>query len=128
MEFTGTSGNAMRALEQLSCEIREIHETTQSWQKAAEPYGINKAMARLLAMGYNPGKKIRHKLNLPEMAQVVAMEGEIPDGAQVIKASLCECGQYFISNHPRRKRCFICSPFRGSPTAALASASPARRG
>lgn len=103
----------MRSLEQLSCEIREIHAGNQSWQKTADNYGINKAMARLLALGYQPGKKMRRKLNLPDIAQVVAIAGEVPDGALVIKAERCECGQYFISNHPRRKRCFICSPYKG---------------
>lgn len=69
-------------------------------------------MARLIANGYIPGAHIRRKLNLPAYAQVIAIAEEIPEGTLVLKATLCPCGQYFISNHPRRKKCFQCSPYR----------------
>lgn len=79
-----------------------------------EAFGVNKAMARLLANGYNPGKKIRQILNLPDVAEVVVVFGVVPNGTQAIKADQCPCGQWFISNHPRRKKCFKCSPYRKS--------------
>lgn len=43
---------------------------------------------------------------------VIIGDGTVPPGAQVISATMCACGQYFISNHPRRHKCFICSPFK----------------
>lgn len=102
----------MRDLEQLCTEIRNKHAETHSWQKTADAFGINKAMARLLAQGYKPGKKIRDRLGLPEVSQVVVIFGSVPEGTQAIAANLCECGQWYIANHPRRKRCFVCSPYR----------------
>jgi hypothetical protein len=43
---------------------------------------------------------------------VIIGGGSVPPGSQVISAQVCECGQWFISNHPRRQKCFICSPFK----------------
>lgn len=102
----------MITLEHLRVEINQKYAQNQSWQKTCESYGINKAMARMIALGYQPGKKIRKVLDLPEIAQVIALAGSVPNGTQVIMASRCECGQYFVSNHPRRQKCFICSPYR----------------
>lgn len=104
----------MPTLEQLCHEMKTLHCATQSWQKVGNKYGINKALARLIANGYQPGAKIRAVLGLPEHRQVIAVAGEIvhPD-ALTIGSKLCiDCGRAFIPNHPRRKRCFICSPFR----------------
>ena len=41
-------------------------------------------------------------------------DGEIPPGAQVITGNfgVCACGMPFYKNHPVRKRCFICSPYK----------------
>jgi len=103
----------MVTLEQLSSDIRTRHEETNSWRKAAAPYGINAATARLIASGYIPGAKIRSRLGLAPTATVVVVTGgAVPHGAQVVSASLCSCGQYYISNHPARKKCFMCSPYR----------------
>jgi hypothetical protein len=44
---------------------------------------------------------------------VIIGGGSVPPGAQVISAQVCACGQWFISNHPRRQKCFICSPYKG---------------
>ena len=105
----------MPTLEQLCREMQNKHTEVHSWQKVGDCYGINKATARLVANGYEPGKKVRRLLGLPEEARVnvVVIYGEVPPGAQVISAQLCiACRRAFIPNHPRRKRCFICSPFR----------------
>ena len=101
----------MNELEQLSTRILEHHASTQSWDKTGIEFGLNKAMARLIATGYKPGKKIRKVLGLPDFASVVIVGvGDVPPGTQVIKADKCACGMWYVSNSPRRKRCFICSP------------------
>jgi hypothetical protein len=106
----------MHTLEQLSLKIKTDYATLKSWRKTAAPLGINAAMARLIANGYEPGRKIRKRLDLQPTAMVVVVGNgaDIPDGTQVIRATQCECGQWFISNHPRRRKCFICSPYRAS--------------
>jgi hypothetical protein len=112
MKFTPPNGRPTRDLEQLSREIREDHEITKSWRKTAYKYGIFPSMARMISLGYEPGPRIRAKLGLPQIANVVVVEGVVPAGSQSIAAQQCPCGQWFISNHPRRKRCFVCSPYR----------------
>ena len=102
----------MRNLEQLSHDLQNSHEITHSWRKTARPYDLYPSMARLIANGYDPGPRIRRKLGLPLVANVIVIAGEVPAGSQVLSADRCACGQYFISNHPRRKRCFMCSPYK----------------
>jgi hypothetical protein len=104
----------MRTLGQVCQEMIELHGRTQSWRKTGARFGLNPAMARLIAGGYDPGRKIRGLLDLAVTATVVVMlSGEaVPDGAQVIRAELCGCGQWYISNHPRRRKCFVCSAYR----------------
>lgn len=53
------------------------------------------------------------RLGIPVEGKVQVIFGVVPDGAQVIGAQECDCGQWFISNHPRRSKCFICSPYKG---------------
>lgn len=61
--------------------------------------------------GYAPPRH-RAKLGLPVSARVVSVGIAIPDNTLALSASRCECGRWFIPNHPRRKSCFICSPYR----------------
>lgn len=113
MNFTGPNRRYMNTLEQISADLQERHKRLNSWRLAADPYPINKAMARMIANGYEPGNRVRRALKIAPIASVVVIgDGEVPEGAQVISALLCDCGQWFISNHPRRKRCFICSPYK----------------
>lgn len=44
---------------------------------------------------------------------VLVGPGDIPPGAQAIAARPCPCDQWFIPNTPTRRKCFICSPFKG---------------
>jgi hypothetical protein len=106
----------MMTLDVLRLEIKNKRFVGQmTWQKIAEGYGINRAMARLIALGYEPGKKVRNTLNLTPSATVIVFgEGDVPDGSQTIRAAQCDCGQWFISNHPRRKHCFLCRPYASS--------------
>jgi hypothetical protein len=75
--------------------------------------GIPAGTLCAIAKGEKVPDKWRRRLGLTLTATVYVIGGSvIPPGAQVISASLCECGQPYISNHPARKKCFICSPFR----------------
>jgi hypothetical protein len=89
------------------------HQKGNSWRKIAVQHGLHPNMARLIANGHEPGNRIREKLKLPPIAEVVSLNEGFKDGSQVIGAvECCVCGQWFVSNHPKRKRCFICTPFR----------------
>jgi hypothetical protein len=70
MKFTPPPRLHQHALGQLCIELQQRHESTKSWRDAAEPYGIFPSMARMLANGYEPGYKIRKKLNLPAVVPV----------------------------------------------------------
>ena len=66
------------------------------------------------ANGAEPKRKHRQRLGLPPVANVIYLYGEMPTGEAIsIGAVLCECGRLFISNHPARRRCFICKAYRG---------------
>jgi hypothetical protein len=55
----------------------------------------------------------RALLGLPAIAHVVPVQGAVPDGTQVIGASMCIiCSKWYVSNSPRRKKCYECSPCR----------------
>ena len=87
-----------------------------SWEKIGAHYGLTGAHIWKIANDdYEPIRAdIRFALGLPAMTTIIVMNGnDIPSGSQVLHASFCECGQSYISNHPRRKRCFKCSPYRG---------------
>ena len=92
----------------------KYRENGSSWSTVGEAFHISKGMAfRIVERHYEPKDIfIRARLGLPNIAQVVPVVGEIPNGTQAIRADQCACGQWFISNHPRRKKCFKCSPYR----------------
>lgn len=92
-----------------------------SWSRASVACNVltpqgnpNPRLAQMIANGYEPrNSRTRTRLGLaPHFAVVLVGEGAIPDGSQAIRALQCQCGQWFISNHPRRKHCFLCHPFR----------------
>jgi len=88
-----------------------------SWRKIASGGDFGFIPARTLNSIYHGKrdfpKKYRARLGLfPPATVYVVTDGDVPPGTQVISASLCACGQWFVSNHPARKRCFICSPYR----------------
>jgi len=97
--------------------IRYFHTFCgNSWRTIAsmeEFGGVSAPAIRRIAQGEEPGNRIRAKLGLPAVSTVVIIGGgSVPAGAQVIYANECECGQWYISNHPRRKKCFMCRPYR----------------
>ena len=100
------------SLHTISTDMQKQHKNGISWVSIGKQYNIFPSMARMIAMGYNPGKKIRCRLGLPPMSTVIIVTGTIPDGTQSLGALLCPCGRWFIPNTGKRKRCFVCTPFR----------------
>jgi hypothetical protein len=41
---------------------------------------------------------------------IVVGSGNIPPGSQVLGAVCCSCGASFVSNNPRRSKCYLCAP------------------
>jgi hypothetical protein len=88
-----------------------------TWQAIADQYGppITKPMVWRIANDpdYEPkDQKTRFILGLSVVAIVIPINGIIPEGSLSLSAEQCACGQWYISNHPRRGKCFICSPAR----------------
>jgi hypothetical protein len=62
---------------------------------------------------YNPPPTVYKILGIPVISEVQVISGSIPPGSQSLGASYCiDCGKPFIPNHPRRKKCFVCSAYR----------------
>lgn len=97
--------------------LKMLHDTSGlSWRRIAALEAYEGIPAGTLATIGKTGmvpKKWRGRFGLAEMATITVMDGEVPAGSQSISARRCECGEWFISNHPRRRRCFMCSPWRG---------------
>ncbi len=110
----------MPQITELAALMRNEYITMQSWDKVADRHHITKPLAwRIAKKGYEPRRyAIRKLLDLPQYANVIPIGDQIPDGTQAHSAQQCKCGQWFISNHPRRVRCFICSPYRGKKAAS----------
>ena len=64
--------------------------------------------------GYEPKEpEIRDVLGLDQESAVTFVDGKPRPRSSALDVKRCACGRYFVSNHPRRRRCFSCSPFRG---------------
>ena len=76
--------------------------------------GVLACIAFSLEAGYEPKDPvIREVLGLDRESTVVFVDGQRRPRAQAVGAVRCACGQWYVSNHPRRRRCFGCSPFGG---------------
>lgn len=65
--------------------------------------------------GYVPPDHVLAKWNIKTFVSVQIVGGQVVEGAELISVvGKCNCGQAYISNHPKRKRCFTCSPYRGA--------------
>jgi hypothetical protein len=87
-----------------------------SWRQISEIPPFTKIPRGTLSVIAKTGKvprRWREQLGLPPETTVVVISGAVPPGSQAIAAKQCACCRWFISNHPRRKRCFICSPYKG---------------
>lgn len=91
------------------------HDTINlSWRRIADMYGVSVGLIHAIAKnGHVPkDEKVRKRLDLPPRIEITTIIGDIPDGTVSLGAMRCRCGQWFISNHPRRRQCFICGPYR----------------
>ena len=104
----------MPDIAELAAQFRSEYRKLHSWAQVARKYQVTKPLAwRIANKGYEPKKfAIRKILELPLVATVTPILAAIPFGAQALFAQRCACGQHFISNHPLRKKCFRCSPYR----------------
>jgi hypothetical protein len=98
--------------------LNYFHDTIGlTWREIAnlgDYKGIPAGTLCSVAHGAEPKHAHRAQLGLPPISDVIYLYGYMPTGEAIsIGAILCGCGQLFISNHPARKRCFICSPWRG---------------
>jgi hypothetical protein len=102
-----------KEIQHIICEKRSAGASLR--QIAHEYPGLNYADIQRASKGIFPRSATKRQIfELPDFARVLAIDNEIPDGSQVLKASHCiECNQPFVSNHPRRRKCFLCSPYRG---------------
>ena len=93
-----------------------------SQRKLAAKYGVNpRYIWDWLTNGKEPtGPDVRRALGMTPLTTAIVwiMGGEpIPPGCQVYSASICPiCSQPYISNHPARTKCFMCSPYKGKKT------------
>jgi hypothetical protein len=104
----------MMTLDTYATQLKKAHSELKSWRKVGDCIGLNPAMTRLIANGYEPGSEIREKLGLSPISTVVVITGNhLPPETQVADARTClKCGRPFVGNTATRKFCFICSPIR----------------
>jgi hypothetical protein len=100
----------MAEIDIIRLDILENHQMTKSWKITGDLFGINKASARLIAVGRDPGDNVQKQLKLSTLAYVIAIDGcEVPPGSQVIGARQCGCGKWFIANSGKRVKCYECN-------------------
>ncbi len=109
----------MRASPSLRASLHSLHDELDSWQAVADRLGFKSKATpwRVANQGWLPKDPASlQKLGLPALVGVQFVPGStIESGALIGEGSRsCECGVEFISNHPRRRRCFYCSPIRRS--------------
>lgn len=102
---------------QLSQVIKNRRKNRESYESIARGFGVSRALIRYIEAhpNYQPGAEKRKLLGIdpPATASItLAWDGDCPPGTQAPPATLGKCGHWFISNHPRRSKCFICSPYR----------------
>ena len=111
-----STGTPTSTLDIVRGRLNYFRDLGMSWRQIAnldEYKGIPFGTLDSIAHGLEPKRKHRQQLGLPPVSDVIYLYGYIPTGEAIsVGAVLCECGQLFISNHPARKRCFICSPYR----------------
>ena len=106
----------MNTLMAVRDNIKEWRDAGYSWRDIEELPAyehISLPTLRRISLGIEPGPKVRKQLGLPPAGEVYyVLGGEVPEGTLAIRAERCDCGQWYISNHPRRKRCFMCRPYK----------------
>ena len=109
----------MKTLRDVQQRLLQLHDKDKlSWRKISllpEYQGINHATISGTARGRDPKNiQVRQRLGLPmPTAHITVVIGHVPEGTMSIGALQCECGQWFISNSGNRRKCFMCSPYKG---------------
>lgn len=109
---------AVRTRDTLAAELCALHGSGMTWRQIAALArfcGVPAGTLCAIAKGAPVPAKHRQRLGLPATATVEAVAGPAPPaGAQAGPWRRCiECDAVFLTNHPCRKRCFVCSPYRG---------------
>lgn len=113
---------AQQAEERLRAALNAAHKKLGNWRAVAAlpeysdpepaiPFGTLAGIAG----GRRVPQKWRRRLRVPEEGTVTVLQGEAVDGAVALRLQACSCGVWYVSNHPRRRRCFSCSPYGGKP-------------
>ena len=101
-------------IDRLKIHLR-AEKSKMTYDFLAHKYDVNKFYLWHLLndCGYVPPPSVAKKLGIEIYASVIPLNGSIPSGSQSLGARFCiNCKQPFISNHPRRRKCFSCSPCR----------------
>jgi len=115
--MTVTAGNGIRA------KLREEYQRqvgSGGWRAVGTVFGISGGMAyRVAVQGYEPRDgEIRKRLGMSVISEVEFVSEKSQATSRKLQAvgvDICTvCGEGFVSNHPRRRKCFRCSPYRGS--------------
>lgn len=103
----------------LLAALKDLRTLGHSYQRIGDAFGVNKTTIWKIINERRPpvDHEIRRRLGLSPSSDVILLEGEHLNGATLLAhhIKICpECGQPYIPNHPKRNKCFICSPYRGS--------------
>jgi len=106
-------------LEIVRQRLLDLHDKScLTWRQISDLpgyQGINHATLAGIARGRDPkDMRVRQLLGLPlPTAHITVVIGYVPEGSMSLGAWRCDCGQWFISNSGNRRKCYICSPYKG---------------
>ena len=107
----------VRTSDTIQERLISLHGTGMTWRQISSLDAYSGIPAGSLATYAKTGyiaRAYRARFGLPPIATVTVMlDGDIPDGAQVLTATRCECGRWYVKNHPARRRCYLCRPYGG---------------
>lgn len=103
-----SADNRFQTLEQVRERLNTDHDRLGNWDAVSMLYELHTGTVWNIAHGHDPADpEVRHKLGLPPI--IGSDTGYRPP-------QTCEvdgCYNVFVSNHPKRRKCFECSPYRG---------------
>lgn len=99
----------VRTLEGIRDDVERRRGSSEGYRQIGSSYGVSGGLIWHIERGHNPtDPEIRATLGLsPPLGPETQHRG-------VFYCSEATCSIPFIPNHPRRRKCFECSPFRGS--------------
>lgn len=109
----------IRNFDELLEEMTGLRASGWTYDRIGKAFGIHRATAwKIINQKKDPvDPDLRKTLKLGTKTEVNFINplrnADRAIRIDAFKIDICECGQAFVSNHPRRKKCFICSPYRG---------------